>query len=936
MSAALLSTKLYIPRARSQTIARPRLTEKLLAGVNQPGSLVLLSGSVGFGKTTLLSEIVEQLQRPVAWLSLDEGDNDPIRFWTYVIAACQSIQPGLGDSALALLNTPQPLPDETTPTILINDLATLDGDLVLILDDYHVIQNQSIHAAVAFLIDHVPDRLHLVLSTRVDPPWPLARLRVRNRLIELRTADLRFSTDEAATFLNQMLGCTLSAEEVAALEARTEGWIAGLQLAALSMQGRSDLAGFVKAFTGSHVYIAEYLIEEVIALQSAPVQDFLIKTAILDRMTATLCEAITGDQDGQASLMALHRANLFVMPLDDEGQWFRYHHLFADLLRARLRQTLSADAIATLHQRAADWYERAGSSPEAIEHALAAADYSHVVRLVEKIALPMILQAQVRTVEGWLQAIPQPYLKQSPRASMAFAWLHLVRGNFEQAAPYLERLAALFASPEVSDQDSPLLGEWLALQSKLLGLQGKPAESRDLANQALQLLSEADAHVRSMVYANLAVAYQQMLDYDHAAEIFQIIVRDAQATGNFALEILGASGQAQMVLQQGQLRGGFEIASQAIQRLEITGRSTPFSATLYGELGQIHYQWHHLDHARGYSLRSIQASALSGYSDPEIYHHVMLARMAQMEGDWDAAAREMQQAGDLARVIPPVMIREEIISQQVRVDLATDRLAAAQAILKAEGFTFGAVLGFPDLAPGSNVTHPIGLLYNSALRVLLCQAKTKSDPVNLQRTIELASRVLAGELQCRHIPIALETLLLRSQLYAALGDNQDSLADVARAVELAEPEGFISIFVEEGRPIAEALTILLEHNPPAMDQSSYARRLPFIRNILAAFPGQQPSRAARGEQSASTMPISREAAAMTESLAPLEPLTARELEVLRLIAAGDSNQTIAAKLVITVSAVKKHTGNIFGKLTVNSRTQAVARARLIGLLSSDG
>ncbi len=936
MPVTLLSTKLYIPHARPDAILRPRLIAKLLAGLNQPGSFAMLSGPAGFGKTTLLSEFLAALQRPAAWLSLDEGDNDPIRFWTYLISACQSAKAGIGETALALLGSPQPLPDEALATLLINDLSQLESGLVLVLDDYHVIQNQSIHSAIAFLLNHLPEKLYLVVSTRLDPPWPLARFRARNRLVEIRAQDLRFSSEEAAAFLNQVMGLSLSAEDLAALEARTEGWVAGLQLAAIAMQarlstkGESDIAGFVRAFTGSHAYIAEYLVEEVLQRQPEDVQAFLLQTSILERLKADLCEAVTGSEHGQSTLMALHRANLFVTSLDDENQWFRYHHLFADLLKAQLRQRLPADAIAALHRRAADWYEQAGMPSETVEHALAAADYAHVVRLLEKIALPMILQAYVRTVESWLRAIPQEYLERSPRVNMAFAWMNLLRGTIPQAIPYVERLAAMLSSPEVTDQDPSLQGEWLAIQTEMLNIQGKPAESRDLANRALQILPEADTEVRLMIHVNLATAYQQMLDYDHAAETFQMLARDAQATGNHVAETLAISGQAQMLLMQGRLRLGFEIASEGVRRLEASGKITPFSATLFGELGQIYYHWHQLDQAQRYSLRSIQTSGQSGYSDPEIYNFVMLSRMYQMEGNWEASDREMQKAGDLMRKIPPAMIREEVISQQVRVDLAFDRFASAQAALKTEGFSFENTFGFPELAPGSVVTHTAGLLYNSSLRVLLYQARTKHNLANVERGIELAAHVLAGELVCQHIPIALETLLLRSQLYAALGDDRNRLDDVAQALELAEPEGFISIFVEEGKPIAEALATLLKRNLLGTVKPGY------VQDILRAFPQTQPTQAESSERPALRAPAATDALAGEEALPPVEPLTHRELEVLRLIAAGDSNQRIAEKLVITLSAVKKHTTNIFGKLNVNSRTQAVARARQLNLIPSNG
>jgi LuxR family maltose regulon positive regulatory protein len=499
---------------------------------------------------------------------------------------------------------------------------------------------------------------------------------------------------------------------------------------------------------------------------------------------------------------------------------------------------------------------------------------------------------------------------------MSFAWLNVLRGTFSEAIPYVERLFIMFSTTDLRDLNPSIHGEWLALQSRLLSVQGKMAESQDLANQALQILPETAVHIRSLIYINQATIYQQMLDYDHAAETFQRIVRDSQATGNFTFEILGTSGQAQMLLQQGKLHASFEIAAQGVRRLEMTGKTTPFSATLYGELGQIHYHWHQLDQARRYLLRSIQASGLNGYSDPEIYHHVMLSRMFQMKEDWEAAAREMQQASVLAKAIPPTMTREHVISQQVRVDLFLGRFAAAQSLLRAEGFTFSGVFHFPDLAPRTNVTDPLGMLYNSALRVLLVQARMIHDPAKLKSGIELAGLVLAGELQCRHIPVALETLLLRSQLHAALGEDQDSLTDVLKALQLGEPEGFISIFLEEGQPIAEALTTLLKRNRHGTVKSSY------IQEILAAFPRSQSSK-----------DVIRET--VNHDLSPIVPLTPREMEVLQLIAAGDSNQTIASKLVITLSAVKKHTGNIFNKLNVSSRTQATARARLLGLLSID-
>jgi len=465
MSFLFLSTKLHIPHPRSNRVARPRLVEKLLASVRQSCSFVLVSGPAGFGKTTLLSDFVVTLQNPVAWVSLDGEDNDPVQFWTYTIAALQSTGVQVGNSALKLLQGSQPLPDEAIPTLLINDLTNNTEEPVLILDDYHVIQNALIHEGMAFLLDHLPANLHPIISTRVDPAWPLARFRARGQLVEIRSADLRFTVEETDAFLNQVMHLSLSTENIAVLESRTEGWIASLQLAAISMQERKDIKGFIQSFTGSHVFVAEYLMDEVLGNLSNDITRFLLQTSILERMNADVCRAISEQKESQAILKNLYQANLFVIPLDDEGQWFRYHRLFADLLRARLQQNLSAGEINSLHRRAATWYEEAGMVNDAMQHLLAAADYEQAVILLEKIAPQMILKAYFKTVEDWLHVIPSQYIWESARLNMTFAWMFLMRRDPVQAGPYLERLHVLFSSPEASRKYAALQGEWLALQS---------------------------------------------------------------------------------------------------------------------------------------------------------------------------------------------------------------------------------------------------------------------------------------------------------------------------------------------------------------------------------------------------------------------------------------------------------------------------------------
>ena len=492
MSVSILLTKLHVPRPRVNGVARPRLTEKLIASVARPGQLILISAPAGFGKTSLLAELAADKERAVGWISLGDSDNDPNRFWSYVIAACQSIQPGVGEAALTLLQTPQLLANETIPTLLINDLVNLEKDLLLVLDDYHAIQNESIHLALSFLVDHLPDHFHLILATRVDPPLPLARLRARDCLTEIRAADLRFTREEAASFLNQTMGLVLTEQDVDVIETRTEGWIASLQLAGISMREHADLAGFVKAFAGSNLFVADYLMEEVLKNQPQEVKTFLLETSILARLHPSLCDSVRGASDSRTVLRSLYQSNLFVIPLDDEGNWFRYHQLFADLITAHLHASASADDIALLHQRAAHWYDQADMMSDAISHAISAWDYSYAVNLIEKVALPMILKAHFKTVEDWLAAIPPEFLKQSLPANMAIAWMHLLRRNFERAAPNLQRLHEMFLAGDEKEIDHTLRGEWFALQAILLNAQGKAVESQDVGEKALRLLPDGE------------------------------------------------------------------------------------------------------------------------------------------------------------------------------------------------------------------------------------------------------------------------------------------------------------------------------------------------------------------------------------------------------------------------------------------------------------
>jgi len=925
----VLTTKFHIPSLRSGVVLRPRLLAQLNEGLSIGRKLTLVSAPAGFGKTTLISEWIAVLTPEagvkVAWLSLTEDDSDLERFLTYLVTAVQTVAPQVGAGVLAALHASQQQPSATVLlTTWMNDIAKIPDRVMLVLDDYHAIDSQPIDDVLAFLIDHLPSQLRLVITTREDPAVPLARLRARGQLTELRAADLRFTPAEAAEFLNQSMGLSLAADDIAALEDRTEGWIVGLQLAAISMRGRTDRSSFIAALSGSHRYILSYLTEEVLDRQPEDIRQFLLDTSILDRLNGDLCDAVSGRADSHDRLEQLLNANLFLLPLDDERQWYRYHHLFADLLRDRLR-TRQPDRATGLHRRASLWYAAAGLAGEALTHALAAADYTLAAQLLEDHATDLLTQGRIKAVESWLQAIPSQLRAHSPKANLAFAWMHLMRGTLPEAAPYVEQLQALFTDYQWNEAETSLQAEWLALQSYLLITQGRPAEAVAPALQALDLTPATDDHVRSLAGNALGSAYLMLDDYPRAIEMYQKTIQHSRAAGHIVSEVMSLSVLTQVALQRGQLHTAFDIATQGVDHLECVGSQPPISAMVYGALGQVQYQWQQIEPARRQITRALQLCALGGYQNGEIYQRTLLSRLLLHEGNLAAAKQEIQQAFDLMQTGAPAWVQLEVEAQRVRVYLGADRLAAAEAVLNPHGFFFDAEFVYPALMPEQALDYTAGLAYNSALRVLLHRARSKHSLNDGPRGIDLAEQIINRALQGHFVPLALEALVLRAQLHMALGSTQASLADIDRALQLAEPEDFIGAFVDEGetlrRLIAEQRALIAQRQAPS-DQ--LRDRLTYLDRLLAAFPASLPW---------TVPPQSANKDQHSEIL--VEPLTPRELEVLQLIAAGDSNQVIADKLVITVRAVKKHTGNIYGKLGVSSRTQAVARARQFDLLPTN-
>lgn len=928
----LLTTKLHRPLTPSKRVQRPTIIQKLDDGLVAGRQLTLVSAPAGFGKTSCISQWVETLNLwQVAWLSLDSSDDDPGRFFAYFVAALQAIDENIGKDIQGLLNTGQVPALDTVSATIINDIRVSSGRFLLVLDDFHTIQDRSIIQFMERLVINPPPALHLVLLTREDPALPLARLRANNLLTEIRASDLRFTGQEAALFLNELMGLCLTPADIAILEDRTEGWIVGLQLAGLSIRDRAHPSNFIANLSGSHRYILGYLTEEVLSRQSEEIQDFLLQTSILERLSGELCNAVTGRTDASALLEQLLNANLFLVPLDDEQHWYRYHHLFADLLRDR-QKVIHKEKTIEIHRRASQWFARAGMPTEATLHALSATDYDMALNLIEKHAVEMLVQGYARTVAAWLTALPADVRFHSPRANLAFAWMYLLHRDFASMAPFVERLRAIFISEQTKGIEPGIQAEWLALQAYLLAAQNMPAESLTLSNQAIELAPPRDGYARSLAYNAMGTAYIQQDDYSRAVEVYQKAILHGRTSGNSVSEMLASAILIQITLQHGQYRLAYQVAGEGIQRIDRAGSQAPIDAAFYGGLGQVHYQWLQFEQTHRYFQRAVQLSALVGYSDAEIGYAVLLSRMYLAQGNLEAAVHEMHRAVDRVAADAPAWTREEVASQQVRLLLAQNDPSAAQKALEklidGPGFALLGLFSNPGLAASNGahllvhekMSYSARLLYNSALRIILYQAGSLHDLGGLRQAIKLADGLISGALQGQYLTIALEALLLRFKLHAALGDVQAGQMDLARAVELAEPEGFISIFIEEGPALAAGLAYLLKHGHYQAGHANY------IQRILAAFPEQNVANAITGSHAAGGH-LNEEDASQ-----PVQPLSQRELEILRLVCDGCSNQEIASRLVLSLHTVKKHSSNIFAKLGVKSRTQAVARARQLQLL----
>jgi LuxR family maltose regulon positive regulatory protein len=906
----LLETKLYVPRSRRDLVLRPRLSERLDRGT--ASKLVLVSAPAGFGKTTLLTQWLAARQAALAdeqlaaWLSLDRSDNDPASFWAYVIAALRTVVPGLGESALALLDAPQPPPIETVLTMLLNDLGAVAGEIVLVLDDYHVIDAREVQDGLAFLLDHLPPWLHVVIASRADPALPLARMRARGELAEIRAAELRFTADEAAAYLDETMGLQLTARDVAALEGRTEGWIAALQLAALSMQGRDDVAGFIAGFAGDDRYVVDYLAEEVLARQSDRVQTFLLQTSILGRLSGPLCDAVTGQGGGKGMLEALDRGNLFLVSLDARRRWYRYHHLFADVLQARLLDEQPGQ-VPDLHRRASEWYEQNGELSEAVRHALAAGDFERAADLVE-LAIPAMRRTrQEARLRGWLEVLPDEVVQVRPVLSVYFAGVLLlfgelegVEGRLRDAERWLAPATGGGAEPQarsaemvVADEEEyrhlpALIDLYRAGQALAQG--DAPGTVRH-AQRAIELAVEDDYLCRASAAGLLGLVYWGSGDLEAGHRAYSDCVEGLYRAG-FVADILGCSiALADIRSTQGRLGEALRTFEQALQLAGEQGGSVlRGTADMYVGMSEIARERDDLRAATQLLLRSQELGEPTGLPQNRYRWRVAMARVQETEGDLGGALDLINEAERLyvSDFFPNV---RPVPALRARVWIAQGRLDAALSWAREQGLSVDDDLSY--LREFEHIT---------LARLLLAQGQGERAERSAHEAAQILERLLRAAEAGGRTGRVIEILVLRALTHQALGDIPAALGFLDRAVTLAEPEGYVRVFVDAGPPMASLLRAVAKQGT----------RPGYVRRLLAAVRGIE--HPARTEQ------------------ALIDPLSERELDVLRLLGSELDGPAIARELTVSLNTLRTHTKNIYAKLAVTNRRAAVRRAAELSLL----
>jgi len=899
----LLETKLHVPRGARGLVPRQRLRARLSAGAGS--ALTLISAPAGFGKTTLLTEWLAAVPHDgpsAGWLSLDKADNDPSLFWKYVVAALRSVAGReVGASALSLLESSQ-APTDAVLTTLINDLFTVSGDVILVLDDYHVIEARDVHDGVVFLLEHLPPQMHLIIASRADPPFSLARWRGDGRLTEIRAADLRFTPEESATYLDGTIGGVLTTQDVATLHQRTEGWIAALQLAALSMQGRDDLASFIAGFAGDDRYIVDYLAEEVLQRQSEDVRQFLLQSSILDRLSGPLCDAVTGQGNGRATLGTLERANLFLVPLDDRRRWYRYHHLFADVLRAHLLGE-QPDNVPALHSRASGWFERNGEPTEAIRHALAAGDFDRAANLAE-LAIPAMRQDRHEaTIRGWLKVLPDEVVRVRPVLTVGLAGALVVAGEFEgvegrlrDAERWLDVTGSGAPSAEMIVADEAgfrsLPGATEAYRAALALAHGDVPGTVTHARRALEVSPGEDHLVRAAAAGMLGLASWTSGDLEAGYQGYAECVDGLRRVGHIA-DIFGCSiALADIRRTQGRLRDAMRTYEHALQLADDQGGPVVRGTSdMYVGMSEVYRERDDLQTATELLVRSQELGEHIGMPQNRYRWLVAMARIREAGGDVGAAVDLLDEAerlyvGDFFPNVRPVA------AVRARSHVLRGEVGEALAWVRERGLSVQDDLSY--LREFEHVT---------LARVLLALHRTERSEPSLQEAVRLLDRLLAEAETGERTGTVIEILVLQALAHQALGDMPAALASLQRALSLAEPEGYVRIFVDEGAPMGSLLRALAS-------QGSAGR---YARRILAI---------------SSTTDHDRP---VKQSL--VEPLSERELDVLRLLGTDLNGPEIARELMVSLNTMRTHQKNIYAKLGVNNRRAAVRQGDELKLLS---
>ena len=874
MEASLLATKTLIPPARPRLVPRPRLVERLEEGLAY--DLVLVSAPAGFGKTTLVSEWARENRPQVhtCWLSLDEGDSDPVRFFEYLIRALQEFRPGLGEKILTWLHSPQPPPARAVLVALTNELVGLDEDVVLVLDDFQFVTSSDVHDGVSYLLEHLLPRLHLLLATRADPPLPLARLRGRGQLLEIGADDLRFTSEETAELVRELRGAPLTAEHVEALTERTEGWAVGLKMAALSLGQQQDVSAFIQSFAGSQRYVMDYLIEEVLEQQTGDVQDFLLTTSVLEKLTAPLCDAVTGRTDSRVLLPALERANLLLIPLDESREWFRYEHLFADLLRHQLERASGEEAVADVHRRASAWYRANGFPREAIDHALAARDWETAADLLVEVAGRYANAGEVTTLGAWLETLPEEILLTRPPLCCMHIFPLMLTGQIDEAEAFLDRVESIWG------EDPVQYARITACRSEFASFRGDVARSTELAQKALPLLPASDAEMRGSLSMSLGLMYWGLGRFEQAEPLLWDGYRAATEAGDLHVAITSLAVLAYITRSRGNLSRAVELAGQALA----LASGSPVGAGAHAALAWILLERNELEQALTHTTMGLDLNRLLG--DKATQRLLLSHRMsiALASGDETGARRAAEQIDQGAAGDPrsQALHRMQLGLRHGNLDEAS---RWGERLMRLDG------------------ESPLGFLERLAL-IRLHGILGRKEELS-QQTDRLYG--IAGI-----DPLAPEwkgwLICVRAAQALAAADQEEALGLLAEAIRAGEPEGWIRSFVDLGPRLAP----LLRRAVSKGICPDYAAKL------LTIIEMEERRRAPAGRS-----PRSSPVCAL---------LSERELEVLRLVGAGMSNRQIAAKLFISLGTVKAHLYNISEKLNATNRAGAYARAKELGLL----